>query len=90
MYLAIWKVRSIMDKSKSRRIFVRFLLAFVLFIYILSVAVALFGNSNLAILLLAYNTFFSVVLYFLMKMQKRLDDNAKAIQEAQKKQKKKI
>lgn len=62
-----------MDKKKMRLYLVRALLIFVIFVYVLSVIVGIFGNPNFALALFAYNTFLSVILYFLIGMQRRLD-----------------
>lgn len=68
-----------MDKKKMRMYFVRALLVFVIFVYLLSIIVGIFGDSGFALALLAYNTFLSVILYFLIGMQRRLDRQAEDV-----------
>ncbi len=66
-----------MNKHKARKIFVYLLLAFVIFLYLFSIAVFLFGDPAQAIYVFAYSTFFTIITYFLFIMQRRLEASAK-------------
>lgn len=61
-----------MSKKKIRQISIYLLLAFVVFLYIFTILVFLFGELSAAIGTFAYSTFFTVVVYFLIIMQKRM------------------
>lgn len=62
-----------MNKKKIRQILVYCLLAFVVFLYVFSIGVFLFGDKEAALAVFAYSTFFTVVVYFLALYQKRLN-----------------
>lgn len=61
-----------MNKKKLRQISIYLLLGFVIFLYILTILVFLFGNTEAAIGTFAYSTFFTVIVYFLIILQKRM------------------
>jgi len=63
-----------MNKKKIRKILVYCLLAFVLFLYIFTIFVFLFGEKEAALAVFAYSSFFTVVVYFLAIYQKRLSE----------------
>jgi len=65
-----------MNKHKIRKVFVRILLAFVIFLYIFSIIVFIFGSPQAGIYVFAYSTFFTVIVYFLNLFQKRLENYA--------------
>jgi c-di-AMP phosphodiesterase-like protein len=62
-----------MNKKKMRQRLTYVLLGFVLFLYVFSIGVFIFGEPKAAIAVFAYNTFFTVVVYFLALYQKRLN-----------------
>lgn len=61
-----------MNKKKIRQISIYVLLAFIVFLYIFSILVFLFGETRAAIGVFSYTTFFTVVIYFLIILQKRV------------------
>ncbi len=70
-----------MNKHRIRRNLVRVLLAFVIFLYIFSIAVFLFGDPEDAIYVFAYTTFFTIIVYFLGILQRRFENMAKMREE---------
>jgi c-di-AMP phosphodiesterase-like protein len=65
-----------MNKQKARKIFNYTLLAFVIFLYIFSIVVFLFGDLQAAIAVFAYSTLITVVVYFLFMWQRRVQKMA--------------
>ena len=68
-----------MNKQKARKIFVYVLLGFLIFLYIFTLLVFVFGSFEAGLSLLAYNAFMSVIVYFLLQWQRRMEDTAKKI-----------
>ena len=65
-----------MDKNKIRKIFIYILLAFVIFLYIFSIAVFLFADVESGVVVFAYSTLITVIVYFLIHWQRRIQQNA--------------
>lgn len=61
--------------SKIKRILALVLVAFILFIFILTVYFGIRGNSEIALTLLAFNGFFTIVVYFLMRLQNSINSS---------------
>lgn len=59
-----------MTKAKIRRISAILLILFILFIFALSIYFAIIGNLAASLSALAFNTFFAVVLFFLLKFHR--------------------
>jgi len=68
-----------MDKHKARRIFAYVLLVFLILLYIGDMLVFLFGSFTSGLYLMAYNVFLTVIVYFLLQWQKRMEDAAKTL-----------
>ena len=62
-----------MVSNKTKRLGVYILLGFVFFLYVLTLFMFLFAELQVAILVFAYSTFFTIVLYFLFLLQKRFE-----------------
>ena len=60
-----------MKKETAKKIAVYCVLAFVLFLYVFSILVFLFGKPEAGIATFAYSTFFTIVVYFLFVLHKR-------------------
>jgi hypothetical protein len=58
-----------LNKNKIKRISIILLIIFLLFLYSLSIIFAFKGNSSATILIVIYSTCFSVILFFLIKLQ---------------------
>jgi c-di-AMP phosphodiesterase-like protein len=71
-----------MNKQKARKLFVYLLLAFVLFLYVFSIIVFLFGDPATAIYVFAYSTFFTIIVYFLIILQRRVETNTSLFHDA--------
>ncbi len=70
-----------MDKNKVRKIFVYLLLAFLIFLYVYTLLVFVFGSFEAGLSLFAYNVVFSVIVYFLLQWQRRLGKTAAKMSE---------
>jgi c-di-AMP phosphodiesterase-like protein len=60
-----------MNKQKLRKGFIYLLLAFLIVLYLLSFGAFFFGQFERALHLFAYTTFFSIITYFLIILQRR-------------------
>lgn len=68
-----------MANNKAKRILAILLLILMLFFFLLTVYFGLKGNTQIAISLFAFNGFFTIVVYFLMRIQRSIsaeDDQA--------------
>lgn len=65
-----------MDKNKARKIFVYIMLAFVIFLYLFTIVVFLFGDPETGVVVFAYSTFITVIVYFLIHWQRRIQLSA--------------
>ena len=61
-----------MNKQKLRKGFIYFLLAFLIILYLFTFGAFLFGQFERALYLFAYTTFFSIITYFLIILQRRI------------------
>lgn len=52
------------------------MLAFVIFLYLLTIVVFIFSDLETGIVVFAYSTFVTVIVYFLIHWQKRIQDSA--------------
>ena len=52
------------------------MLAFVVFLYLFTIAVFLFGDPETGVVVFAYSTFITVLVYFLIHWQHRIQQNA--------------
>mgnify|MGYP000350865051 CR=1 FL=1 len=60
-----------MNKHRLRKGFIYFLLAFLIVLYIFTFGAFIFGEFERALYLFAYTTFFSIITYFLIILQRR-------------------
>ena len=65
-----------MDKNKIRKVSIYILLAFVVFLYLFTIVVFLFGDAETGIVVFAYSTLITVIVYFLIHWQRRIQENA--------------
>lgn len=63
-----------MKKQKARQFFIRLLLGLVVFFYIFSIVIAFIGTPESALAIFAFNSFFAVIVYFLLQWQKKVDE----------------
>ncbi len=70
-----------MNKQKLRKGFIYLLLAFLVILYVITFGAFIFGQFERALHLFAYTTFFSIITYFLIILQRRMgfwdDEQAK-------------
>lgn len=52
------------------------MLAIVIFLYLFTILVFLFGNPEQGVVVFAYSTFVTVIVYFLIHWQKRIQKSA--------------
>lgn len=64
-----------MAKNKIKRVLALVLILFILFTFTLTVYFGFKGKSEIALSLLAFNGFFTVVVYFLMRLQNSINSS---------------
>lgn len=68
-----------MSKSRIKRVLALILVIFILFVFILTVYFGLKGRPEIALSLLAFNGFFTIVVYFLMRFQNSLNSSVEEV-----------
>jgi len=64
-----------MTNNKAKRVLALVLIAFILLTFILTVYFGFIGKTEIALSLLAFNGFFTVVVYFLMRLQRSINSS---------------
>lgn len=64
-----------MAKEKIKRVLALLLVIFILAVFILTVYFGITGRSEIALSLLAFNGFFTIIVYFLMRLQSSINSS---------------
>lgn len=68
-----------MDHKKIRRVFAYALLAFLLILYVAMVVTFITKGFEAGLGLFAYNVFFTIIVYFFLMWQRRMEERARQL-----------